>query len=92
MLDADRERFKLWPSSYDCKLYQDWTGRSADSLVPRRRSRWQPAVQDRAALPKRLKAVLRNVAVASKGDVLQNRGKSQGDIAGRTNAHFWKRV
>lgn len=23
MIDADRERFKLWPSSYDRKLYQD---------------------------------------------------------------------
>jgi uncharacterized protein with ParB-like and HNH nuclease domain len=23
MMDADRERFKLWPSSYDRKLYQD---------------------------------------------------------------------
>ena len=23
MLDAERERFKLWPSSYDRKLYQD---------------------------------------------------------------------
>jgi hypothetical protein len=32
MLDADRERFKLWPSSYDRKLYQDISQNTPNKL------------------------------------------------------------